>query len=260
MFFLFCFFYYFLNFFLPFFNTDFLFCILFCKILKPEMLPAQKKNQLQFRKSAYTPHKQADSNGCYKYLYWEWGQHIYVQQQNNKTKLEEVISLVTAPLCDNSTTRKIHLFAIPTLHCLTFWTNYTNVSSLAFMIWERNSFENIFKKDQWRSEWVIHHVKQPVSVRSRFCRRKAILALLDQLTSFGQRESLTIHASSDSGRMSAVSSAQSVNMLQSVAARWRWTKWLGNRKFPGSHPSNYLWSQTLLNINDYMKGTLSKAI
>ena len=73
-----------------------------------------------------------------------------------------------------------------------------------------------------------HHVKQLVSVRSRVCCRKAILALLDQLTSFGQRESLTIHASSGSGRMSAVSSAQSVKMLQSVAARWRCSKWFGN--------------------------------
>ena len=53
---------------------------------------------------------------------------------------------------------------------------------------------------------------------------KAILTLLEQLTSFGQRESLTIHASSGSGRMSAVSSAQSIDMLQSVAARWRRTK------------------------------------
>ena len=35
---------------------------------------------------------------------------------------------------------------------------------------------------------IIHHVKQPVSVRSRVRRRKAILALLDQLTSFGQRK------------------------------------------------------------------------
>ena len=92
----------------------------------------------------------------------------------------------------------------------------------------------------------INHVKQPFSVRSRVCRRKAILALLDQLTSFGQRESLTIHASSGSGRMSAVSSAQSVEMLQSVATRWRCSKWFGNQKFQGGHPSNYLWSQTLL--------------
>ena len=42
--------------------------------------------------------------------------------------------------------------------------------------------------------FVLHHVKQPVSVRSQVCCRKAILALLDQSTSFGQRESLTIHA------------------------------------------------------------------
>ena len=97
-----------------------------------------------------------------------------------------------------------------------------------------------------------HHVKQPASVRSRVCRRKAILALLDQLIRFGQRESLTIHASSGSGRMSEESSAQPVDMLQSVAARWRCTKWFGKWKFPGSHPSNYLWSQTTLNINDYM--------
>ena len=69
-----------------------------------------------------------------------------------------------------------------------------------------------------------HHVKQSVSVWSRVCHRKVILTLLDQSTSFGQRESLTIHASSGSGRMSAVSSAQSVDMLQSVAARWRCTK------------------------------------
>ena len=106
----------------------------------------------------------------------------------------------------------------------------------------------------------LHYVKQLASVRSQFCHRKAILALLDQLTIFGQRESLTIHASSGFGRMSAVSSAQSVNMLQSVAARWRCTKWLGNWKFTGSHPSNYLRSQTLLNINDYMTSTLSKAM
>ena len=58
-----------------------------------------------------------------------------------------------------------------------------------------------------------HHVKQPVSVRSRVGRRKAILALLDQFTSFGQRELLTIHASSGSARMSAVSSGKSVDML-----------------------------------------------
>ena len=32
----------------------------------------------------------------------------------------------------------------------------------------------------------IHHMKQPVSVQSRFCCRKTILALLDQLPSFGQ--------------------------------------------------------------------------
>ena len=56
------------------------------------------------------------------------------------------------------------------------------------------------------------------------CRRKAILVMLDQLTTFGQRESLTIHARSGSEWMSAVSSAQSVNMLQSVTARWRCTK------------------------------------
>ena len=37
-------------------------------------------------------------------------------------------------------------------------------------------------------------------------------------------------------------------------------KWFGNQKFPGGHPLNYLWSQTLLNINDYITGTLSKAI
>ena len=70
----------------------------------------------------------------------------------------------------------------------------------------------------------LHHVKQPLFMRSGVSRIKAILALLDQLTSFGQRESLTIHASMGSGQMSAVSSAQSVNMLQSVAARWRCTK------------------------------------
>ena len=86
------------------------------------------------------------------------------------------------------------------------------------------------------------------------------VALLDQLTSFGERESLMIQASSSSGRMSAVSSTKSVDMLQSVAARWRCTKWFGNWKFPGSHPSKYLWSLTFLNINDYMTGTLSKAI
>ena len=111
------------------------------------------------------------------------------------------------------------------------------------------------------SLWFPHyHVKQPASVRSRVCRIKAILALLDQLTRFGQWESLTIHASSGSGRISAVSSAQFVNMLQSVTARWRCTKWFGNRKFLGGHSSKYLWSQTLLSINNYMTGTLSKAI
>ena len=31
-------------------------------------------------------------------------------------------------------------------------------------------------------------------------------------------------------------------------------------KFPGGHPSNYLWSETLLNSNDYMTCTLSKVI
>ena len=44
------------------------------------------------------------------------------------------------------------------------------------------------------------------------------------------------------------------NMLQSVAARWRCTKLFWNQKFPGSHPYNYLFSQTLLNINDYVTG------
>ena len=68
------------------------------------------------------------------------------------------------------------------------------------------------------------HVKQPVSEQSRVCRRKAIVALLDQLTIFGQRESLMIHASSGSGRISAVSSAQSVHLMQSAVARWRCTK------------------------------------
>ena len=101
-----------------------------------------------------------------------------------------------------------------------------------------------------------HHVKQPVSVWSQVCRRKAIHALLDQLTSFGQRESLTIHASSGSGQMSAVSSAQSVKMLQSVAARWHCSKWFVNREFQGYHQSNYLWSQTLLNFHDYMTGSI----
>ena len=81
------------------------------------------------------------------------------------------------------------------------------------------------------------------------------VALLDQLTSFGQRESLTIHGSCGSGRMSAVSSAQSVEMLQFVAARWRCSKWFWNQKFQGGHPSNYLWSQTLLNFNDYVTGS-----
>ena len=88
-------------------------------------------------------------------------------------------------------------------------------------------------KSNIRFSSVHHHVKQPASVRSRVRRRKAFLALLDQLTSFGQRESLTIHASIGSGRMSAVSSAQSVDMLQSVAARWRCKKWFGNWRFPG---------------------------
>ena len=62
---------------------------------------------------------------------------------------------------------------------------------------------------------MLNHVKQPVSVRSRVCCRKAVLKLLDQLTNFGQRESLTIHTSSGSRQMSAVSSAQSVEMLLS---------------------------------------------
>ena len=56
-------------------------------------------------------------------------------------------------------------------------------------------------------------------MRNRVCCRKAILALLDQLTRFGQRESLTIHVSSGSGQMSAVSSAQSVKMLQYIILR-----------------------------------------
>ena len=94
-------------------------------------------------------------------------------------------------------------------------------------------------------------MKQPVSVRSRVRCRKAFPALLDQLTGFGQRESMTIHAISGPGQKSAVSSAQTVEMLQSVAARWRFLKWLGNLKFQGGHPFNYLWSQTLLNFNDY---------
>ena len=67
-------------------------------------------------------------------------------------------------------------------------------------------------------------MKEPVSVRGRVRRRKAIIALMDQLTSFGERESLTIYASSGSGRMGAVSSAQSVDMLQSEAARWHCIK------------------------------------
>ena len=96
------------------------------------------------------------------------------------------------------------------------------------------------------------NVKQPVSAKSRVCCRKTILALLDQLTSFGQRESLTNQATSGSGRMSAVSSAQSDKMLQSVAASWHCLKRFGNQKFHGGHPSNYLWSQTLLNFNDYI--------
>ena len=81
-----------------------------------------------------------------------------------------------------------------------------------------------------------------------------ILALLDQLTSFGQRESLTIHASSGSERMSAVGSPQSVQLQQYVAARWRCLKWFGNQKFKGGHPSNYLWSKTFINFYDYMTG------
>ena len=48
------------------------------------------------------------------------------------------------------------------------------------------------------------------------------------------------HAQKGSSRMIAVSSAQAVEMLQSVAARWRRLKWLGNGKFQGGHPSNYL--------------------
>ena len=62
---------------------------------------------------------------------------------------------------------------------------------------------------------------------------------------------LTIHARSGCGRMSAVISAHSSRCC---------TKWFGNRKFPGSQPSNYFWSQTLLNFNDYMTGTLSKVV
>ena len=86
----------------------------------------------------------------------------------------------------------------------------------------------------WNCETMLnmpHHVKQPVSVWSQVCCRKAIHALLDQLTSFGQRESLTIHASSGSGQMSAVCSAQSVKMVQSVAARWHCSKWFVNWEF-----------------------------
>ena len=45
--------------------------------------------------------------------------------------------------------------------------------------------------------------------------------------------------------MSAVTSAQSVKLLQSVAARWHCSKWFENRKFKGGHPWNYLCSQTL---------------
>ena len=86
---------------------------------------------------------------------------------------------------------------------------------------------------------MVHHVKQPVSVWSRVCCKKAILAL-DQLTTFRQRESLTIHYSSGSGRMSAVSSAQSVEMLQSVAARGHCSKWFWNKKFQGGHQSKNL--------------------
>ena len=101
-----------------------------------------------------------------------------------------------------------------------------------------------------------HHLKQPVSVWSQVCCRKAIHALLDQLTTFGQREYLTIYTSSGSGQMSAVSSAQSVKMLQSVAARWHCSKLFVNREFQGYHHSNYLWSQTLLNFHDYMTGSI----
>ena len=36
------------------------------------------------------------------------------------------------------------------------------------------------------------------------------------------------HAPKGSSQLIAVSSAQSVEMLQSVAARWRRSKWLGN--------------------------------
>ena len=83
-----------------------------------------------------------------------------------------------------------------------------------------------------------HDVKQPVSVRSRVCCRKAILSLLDQLINFEQRESLMIHASSGSRRMSAVSSAQSAEMLQSVFARWCCSKWFGIKSSKaGTHPT-----------------------
>ena len=87
---------------------------------------------------------------------------------------------------------------------------------------------------------------------------QATLALLDQFTSFRQRESLTIHASSGSGRMSTVSYAQSVDLrccsllpLDGAAQNG-----LGIKKLQGGHPTNYLWSQTLLNFNDCMTGSL----
>ena len=66
---------------------------------------------------------------------------------------------------------------------------------------------------------LLHHVKRPVSVRSRVC--------------VCRRSLMTIHARSGSRRRIAVSSAKLVKMLQSVSTRWRSTKWFGNQKFPG---------------------------
>ena len=80
-----------------------------------------------------------------------------------------------------------------------------------------------------------HHVKRP-SEQICVCRR-----------SF-----LTIHARSGLRRRIAVTSAQSVKMLQSVAARWCCTQWFGNRKFTGGHPSKLKRSETLLYFIDHM--------
>ena len=90
-------------------------------------------------------------------------------------------------------------------------------------------------------------MKWPASVRSRVC--------------FFRRSSLMIHPSSGSRRRIAASSAQSIEMLQLVAPRWRCTIWwFPNWKFPGGHRFNFKQSQTLLKYNDHMTCGLIKVI